>query len=174
MSNNIDAIFNHIGELGFQQWKYVLSLSLIHTYFPFHMLVYTFAGRKLNYECFTEGNNGTDGGVLVSALDECPEEEDGRCSRRVFDEDQGTSLVSDWDLECERFVYVAAQIISTSNIFMTYHEAIRSQRIVTLLNCSNLTLLASFRSLVSCSCRILQAFKIPIKVLLCFLFLPGH
>lgn len=47
--NNIDEIFDQVGHLGFQQWKYVIAANLVHVYYAFHMLLYTFVARKLDF-----------------------------------------------------------------------------------------------------------------------------
>lgn len=91
---SVDEILLQIGELGAQQWKYVVALSVVHTHFPMHMLQYTFAGRTVAYECNGNGGNGS---VAVSAHGDCPE----GCAARSFGSEE-TSIVSEWDLECER------------------------------------------------------------------------
>lgn len=51
MSSSVDDIFDLIGGLGWQQVKYVVYLTVIHMYFPMHMIIYTFVGRKIDFQC---------------------------------------------------------------------------------------------------------------------------
>ena len=97
---NIDEIFGHIGGLGRQQWKYTLYLSLVHLYFPSQMLSYPFVARKLGlFRCIT-GSNET-------RIGECPDNEVANCASLAFpeEEDGETSLVSEFELVCDREWY---------------------------------------------------------------------
>ena len=98
---NVDEVFAQIGELGLQQWKYNLVIAFIHSYFPLHMLSYTFVGRTLDFDCvFYNGETEKNETKIVTGdPDECPAE----CLDYVFDPVE-SSLVSEWDLVCERQV----------------------------------------------------------------------
>ena len=92
---NIDEIFGHIGGLGRQQWKYTIYLSLIHIYFPSQMLSYPFVARKLGlFHCTTADNETTIG--------ECPGNEVENCESLTFPDSGETSLVSEFELVCDR------------------------------------------------------------------------
>ena len=51
MGMTIDEIFSEVGELGRQQLKYIILLNLVHVYFPFYMLQYTFVARNVDFYC---------------------------------------------------------------------------------------------------------------------------
>ena len=80
---NIDEIFDHIGGLGRQQWKYTVYLSLIHLYFPSQMLSYPFVARKLGlFHCTPRG------GSNETTIGECPGNEVGNCASLAFPEQE--------------------------------------------------------------------------------------
>ena len=96
---NIDEIFSHIGGLGRQQWMYTLYLSLVHLYFPSQMLSYPFVARKFGlFHCITSSNE--------TRIGECPDNEVANCASLAFPEEDGeTSLVSEFELVCDREWY---------------------------------------------------------------------
>ena len=98
----VDAVFASIGGLGKQQWKYTLALALIHAVFPFHMLQYSFVGRKLDYECAEkEEAKETVGGVCV--IGDAKNASGGKCAHGVrFTLEGETSIQTEWGLVCER------------------------------------------------------------------------
>ena len=51
MGMSIDEIFAEVGELGRQQWKYLTLINILHIYFPFYMLQYTFVARNVDFYC---------------------------------------------------------------------------------------------------------------------------
>ena len=48
---SIDGIFSEVGELGRQQFKYINLINILHIYFPFYMLQYTFVARNVDFYC---------------------------------------------------------------------------------------------------------------------------
>ena len=51
MGMSIDGIFSEVGELGRQQFKYITLINILHIYFPFYMLQYTFVARNVDFYC---------------------------------------------------------------------------------------------------------------------------
>ena len=51
MGMSVDEIFSEIGELGRQQFKYLTLLNILHIYFPFYMLQYTFVAKNVDFYC---------------------------------------------------------------------------------------------------------------------------
>ena len=51
MGMSIDGIFAEVGELGRQQFKYITLINILHIYFPFYMLQYTFVARNVDFYC---------------------------------------------------------------------------------------------------------------------------
>ena len=95
---SIDDSLAEIGELGATQWKYVLALSVIHVYYPLHMIGYNFLARNVDYEVTCPGNAASNQSGLVTA-DPCFKLDDG-CQMAVLGSE--TSLVTEWDLTCDR------------------------------------------------------------------------
>ena len=95
---NIDEIFGHIGGLGRQQWKYTIYISLMYLYFPTQMLAYPFVARKLGlFQCTTHDNE--------TMIGECPDNRVENCASLAFSEGGETSLVSEFELVCDREWY---------------------------------------------------------------------
>jgi hypothetical protein len=92
---NIDVIFSNIGGLGVQQWKYMIYLSLIHTYFPSQMLGYSFVGRTLSFSCVNNVNE-------THEVNSCPDDSSELCDVVNYDNSFETSIVSEWELVCDR------------------------------------------------------------------------
>ena len=57
MGMSIDEIFAEVGELGRQQWKYLTLINILHIYFPFYMLQYTFVARNVDFYCNLNTSN---------------------------------------------------------------------------------------------------------------------
>ena len=51
MGMSIDGIFSEVGDLGRQQWKYLTLINILHIYFPFYMLQYTYVARNVDFYC---------------------------------------------------------------------------------------------------------------------------
>ena len=51
MGMSIDGIFSEVGGLGRQQFKYITLINILHIYFPFYMLQYTFVARNVDFYC---------------------------------------------------------------------------------------------------------------------------
>ena len=61
MGMSIDEIFAEVGELGRQQWKYLTLINILHIYFPFYMLQYTFVARNVDFYCNLNTSSPLDG-----------------------------------------------------------------------------------------------------------------
>ena len=61
MGMSIDEIFTEVGELGRQQWKYLTLINILHIYFPFYMLQYTFVARNVDFYCNLNASSSLDG-----------------------------------------------------------------------------------------------------------------
>lgn len=93
----MDDIFLEIGELGREQWKQMLLISFIHTYYPFHMMSYSFTAKEQNFACYNNFANGT---ALYNA---CPNGQNELCLHiRYQNFPSVTSAVSEWRLICDR------------------------------------------------------------------------
>ncbi|XP_059094038.1 organic cation transporter protein-like [Tigriopus californicus] len=96
MVTTVDDIFLEIGELGGEQWKQLLLISLIHTYYPFHMMSYSFTAKEQDFTCHTNDNETT----LHNA---CPNGQNEQCLQiRYQSASSETSAVSEWTLICDR------------------------------------------------------------------------
>ena len=51
MGMSIDEIFSEVGELGRQQFKFITLINILHIYFPFYMLQYSFVARNVDFYC---------------------------------------------------------------------------------------------------------------------------
>jgi MFS family permease len=91
---NIDEVFSHIGELGKQQLRYSLLLSILGMYGAQIMLQYTFVGHDMSFICKLE--NGS------KLVDECPNGETSKCAEIIFDTSDTSSINSEWNLVCDR------------------------------------------------------------------------
>jgi len=90
----IDSIFREIGSSGRQQVKYGFALCLLKVYAPFHVLQYTFVGTTPSFIC-----TNRDGSSLK---DKCFDNKVSSCSNLTFDPTAPSTIVSEWNLICDR------------------------------------------------------------------------
>ena len=111
---SIDAIFESIGELGKQQYKYCIFLCLINCYVALHMLQvshgrqkykikiiklnppsvfqYAFVSFPVEFQCRNAESNLTN---------RCPAGRRDNCNTLQFSVGQSSSIVSEWSLVCD-------------------------------------------------------------------------
>ena len=58
---SIDEIFSEVGELGRQQFKFITLINILHIYFPFYMLQYSFVARNVDFYCNVPISQYSDG-----------------------------------------------------------------------------------------------------------------
>ena len=58
---SIDEIFAEVGELGRQQFKFITLINILHIYFPFYMLQYSFVARNVDFYCNVPISQYSDG-----------------------------------------------------------------------------------------------------------------
>lgn len=92
---NIDHVFSHIGEMGTQQMRYFLLMSLLTMYSPQFMMQYNFVGRDdIDFTCHVE--NGT------SMFNSCPDGKIASCIKVDFQTNSSDSINSEWSLICDQ------------------------------------------------------------------------
>lgn len=97
---DVDDLFKQIGELGRQQWKYVIILSCLRLNMGLHFFQYTFVRQDFApTECHT-----TDGAMrrftTNSTADVCAVE--NNCTSFTFDTNKHSNIVSEWSLLCSQ------------------------------------------------------------------------
>ena len=65
---SIDEIFAEVGELGRQQFKFITLINILHIYFPFYMLQYSFVARNVDFYCNEPTSQYSDGVSLPQVL----------------------------------------------------------------------------------------------------------
>jgi len=92
---NIDHVFSHIGEMGPQQIRYLVLMSVMTMYSPQFMIQYNFVGRDdINFTCHLK--NGS------SLANYCLDGKLSSCNRIDFQTDDADSIISEWSLICDQ------------------------------------------------------------------------
>ena len=65
---SIDEIFAEVGELGRQQFKFITLINILHIYFPFYMLQYSFVARNVDFYCNVPTSQYSDGVSIPQVL----------------------------------------------------------------------------------------------------------
>ena len=68
MGMSIDEIFAEVGELGRQQFKFITLINILHIYFPFYMLQYSFVARNVDFYCNVPTSHYSDGVSIPQVL----------------------------------------------------------------------------------------------------------
>lgn len=91
---NIDRVFGHIGELGPQQVKYCLLLSVLSMFNAQIMLQYTFVGHDMRFTCHLDEKERALARNQSSLANACPSGDSSRCESITFDTSSTSSIVS--------------------------------------------------------------------------------
>ena len=91
---DFDSIFGEIGEFGYQQQKYALTLLTFNVYIAWHMLQYSFVGYSLPFLCETAEQD-------TPYHNECPANRAAKCTEITFETDGESTVVSEWSLICD-------------------------------------------------------------------------
>ena len=96
----VEEVFQEIGELGQSQLLFVCLLSLIRSSMAMLIMRYTFLRRPIPFNCSMSQDVYYSETNQVGNFSYCNIQED--CGDIQFDPEYGTSVMSEWNLICER------------------------------------------------------------------------